>query len=386
MAILLAQTPSGLSALFTPTRRHDPSAVTMTGLPLSDGECLNGIRISRFKSKFGTQSLPTAELVLEDMRGWLVGQEGRGVHEIGAVLNLTRIHSAVAAVGGIGRGLGIARAYARVRDIGAGRGARTGLAESSLHMRTLAKMTAECHGLMPLTFFATYTLGLSEHPPADPTPPLAALTPEARLVEPLLRVLTQLTKAYVCKASVPLMFACMESLGGVGYLWNEEQEYLNVSRIFRDLCVGPIWEGTTDVLSTDFIRALKHPRAGAGSLAALGDVFDKASAFRGTQQRPSGWDPAQKWAALRERIVGTSQAELMGEARELLWGVADVLVSGLLYVDAGTDGSPAAQDIFRFLESRLGVLRWARGAVKDELARDLAIVYGTDGLGTASKL
>ncbi|POR33065.1 Putative acyl-CoA dehydrogenase AidB [Tolypocladium paradoxum] len=390
MAVLLAQTQDGLSAFLAPMRKHEPSATTMTGQPLTDGECLNGVQISRLKNKFGTQSLPTAELVLEDMRGWLVGQEGKGILEISAMLNLTRIHSAIGAVGGIGRGLGVARAYTKVREIGAGMGARIRLIESPLHMRTLAKMTAEYHSLMLLSIYASYTLGLAEHPLGDkaaPTPALAALTPQAKLVEPLLRVLTQLTKAYVCKASVPLMFACMESLGGVGYLFNEEAEYLNMSRIFRDMCVGPIWEGTTDVLCTDFVRALKHPKGGAESLAALEEVITKASAFQGKQARPSGWDPVQRWASLKDRIVGTSQGDLVGEGRELLWGVAEVLASVLLYVDAATDGNPATEDIFhRFVEGKLGVGKRARGAAKDELSRDLAIVYGTDSLGSASKL
>lgn len=379
MVVLLAQTSSGLSAFFAPLRKHDPSATTMTGLPNPDGECLNGVYISRLKNKFGTQSLPTAELVLEDMRGWLLGQEGKGIHEISSVLNLTRIHSALGAVGGIGRGLGIARAYARVRQVGSGKGGRMSLLDSSLHMRTLAKMTAEYHGLMLLSFFATYILGLAEHPLEEtpPAPALAALTPRAELAEPLLRVLTQLTKAYVCKASVPLMFACMESLGGVGYLWNEEQEYLNVSRIFRDLCVGPIWEGTTDVLCTDFVRAIKHPKAGGESLAALDEVMAKASAFEGKQPRPTGWHPDQRWAAWKDGVATSSPADLVSEARELVWGAVDILVSALLYVDAGTDGDPAAADIFhRFLEGRNWMVRQARGGTEDELRRDQAIVYG----------
>ncbi|PHH85884.1 hypothetical protein CDD83_11040 [Cordyceps sp. RAO-2017] len=387
MAVLLARTPTGLSAFFAPMHKHNPGATAVaTGRPLPDGECLNGVSISRLKDKSGTRSLPTAELVLEGMRGWLIGQEGRGVHEISAVLNLTRVHSAVSAVGGIGRGLAIARSYARLRQVGNGRGARMGLAESPLHMRTLAKMTADYRGLMLLSLLASYVVGLSEHPPtADsaPAPALAAMTPAPELTEPLLRVLTQLTKAYVCKASVPLMFACMESLGGVGYLWNEAQEHLNVARIFRDLCVGPIWEGTTDVLCTDFVRALKHPKGGAGSLAALEDIIRKGSTFEGRLHGPNGWRPAQRWAALKSRVASEAQADLMSEAREIVWEVADILVSVLLYLDASTDGDSAAADIFlRFLEARDWTPRRAKGTTDEELRRDRAIVYGTGGLAS----
>ena len=153
MTILLARTQNGVSAFYAPMRRHDSSAITLAGRPMgAAGTELNGVRIQRLKNKFGTRSLPTAALELEDMRGWLLGQEGHGVKEISTILTLTRIHSSVAAVGYVGRALGIARAYAKVRQVGAGRGQRVMLTKSPLHMQTLADMTTKYHGLMLLTF------------------------------------------------------------------------------------------------------------------------------------------------------------------------------------------------------------------------------------------
>ncbi|KAK2593987.1 hypothetical protein QQS21_008297 [Conoideocrella luteorostrata] len=389
MSVLLARTSAGgLSTFLAPMRKHDPDARTLTGEPTENGRSLNGVRIQRLKNKFGTQSLPTAELVLENMRGWMIGQEGRGIHEISTVLTLTRVHSAVAAVGGVGRGLAIARAYALVREVGAGNRARMRLIDSPLHMRTLANLSAEYRRLMLLTFFTSYILGVSEHPGnTRKSPVLEVLTPQKRLVEPLLRVMTQLAKAYVCKPSVSLLFSCMESLGGVGYLYNEEQEYLNISRIFRDTCVLPIWEGTTDVLCTDLIRALKHPRGGADSIAAMDEFVKKASGFKGRVDKPGGWDPLGKWSALKYRLESTSQAELMGEAREVVWAAGDIIAGLLLYVDTGSDGNVAAWEIFvRFLEDKGEVVKRKKGGMKDELRRDLGIVYGVAGDEVGAKL
>ncbi|KAF5003657.1 hypothetical protein FDECE_9800 [Fusarium decemcellulare] len=390
MTVLLARTAKGgLSTFLAPMRKHDPHATTATGGPKDNGEALNGVRIQRLKNKSGTQSLPTAELVLEDMRGWLIGQEGRGIHEIATVLTLTRVHSSVAATSYMGRGLGIARAYARVREIGAGKGARMRLTESSLHMRTLAKMTSEYRGLLLLTIFTSYVLGVTEHPQSnsDMSPALKALTPSPQHGGPLIRVLTQLTKAYVCKASVTLLFSCMESLGGVGYLLNEEQEYLNVARLHRDCAVLPIWEGTTDVLSTDFLRALKHPKGGRDALDSLEDFINSGSEFQGKTAKPTGWNPLKAWKVLRERIERELMADLMGDAREVLWAVADLLVSVLLYVDAGSDGDEASQDIFyRFLEDRDIIEKRAKASVKEQLERDTKIVYGTTSSEISPKL
>lgn len=84
MAILLAKTSKGLSCFFAPTRR----------LPKHGREETNGILIQRLKSKMGTRALPTAELELEGMRAYLLGEEGKGVKVISSMLNITRVHNA----------------------------------------------------------------------------------------------------------------------------------------------------------------------------------------------------------------------------------------------------------------------------------------------------
>ena len=371
MTILLARTPAGgLSAFLAPMRRDDNR--------------LNGVRIQRLKDKVGTAPLPTAELVLENMRAWMVGKEGHGIQEISTVLTITRVHSAVAAVGYVGRGLDIARGFSLVREIGTGKGGRINLAKSPLHLRTLARMAVEYRGLMLLTIFTAYVLGLSEHPEklvASQSPALKALTPQPVHTDALLRILTQITKAYVCKTSVALLFSCMESLGGVGYLNNTEQEALNLSRLWRDCAVLPIWEGTTDVLSTDFIRALKHPRKGFESLDALESLIKTASGFKGEhspEQRLANWNPVERWEALRGRIMNESQSELMGDARDLVWQVVTILISVLLHVDARRDSDAVADDIFQEFVGGAFALPDGRAGLtaREKLERDSAIVFG----------
>lgn len=394
MTILLARTQNGVSAFFAPMRRHDPSAITLAGRPMgAAGTELNGVRIQRLKNKFGTKSLPTAELELEDMRGWLLGREGQGVKEISTVLTLTRVHSSVAAVGYVGRALGIARAYARVRQVGAGRGQRVLLTQSPLHMQTLADMTGKYHGLMLLTFFTSYILGLDEHPQVGRSglpPPLAAITPEQQHIAPLLRVLTPLCKGYVCKNSIHLVYECMEALGGVGYLENEEAQHLNIARLYRDCCVLSIWEGTTDVLATDFLRALKHPKGGQESIDALDLLLEKKTKVPpGQVDGKATVSPSTgRWEALKERLARESQADLVGDARSILWAVAESLIEVLLSADAQSDGSQTALDILSrwTMLSRSGRTgsEGPQSNSEDRLARNFAIVYGWQDSGAFS--
>ncbi|KAM0252778.1 hypothetical protein ACHAQJ_007616 [Trichoderma viride] len=392
MTILLARTPAGkLSTFIAPLRKHDPFALNESGNPDPNGQCLNGVRIQRLKNKLGTQSLPTAELVLQDMRGWLIGAENRGIQEISVLLDLTRIHTSSQAVGYAGRGLAVARAFARVREVGAGRGARMRLTDSSLHMKTLARMTAEYRRLMLLHMFTVYILGLSEHPTENDvteilTPALRTLTPPPKHLVPLLRVLTSLTKAYVCHSAQTLVFACMESIGGVGYLLNEEQEYLNIARLYRDCAVLPIWEGTTDVLSTDFMRALKRPETGVQSIDALDCIIKQA--FAGHGDASSHRNVVQRWDKAKDRIAKGSHADLVGKARDIMWSVAEVLMAALLHVDANNSDSGAAErEIFqRYLEDKFSVQERIGVTTREELEKDFAIVYGEEKLKTASNL
>lgn len=388
MTILLAKTGpgKGVSAFLAPTRKHGTTD-------------LNGVRIVRLKAKMGTRPLPTAELQLTDMRAWLLGAEGQGIRAIATVLTITRVHSAVAALGYLGRGLAVARAYALVRDIGGAGGRRTPLCRNALHMRTLAEMTVEYHAMMLLTFYTVSLLGADEHrggsPPAAASPASTSpgsssssssssrtiAPPPSQHVAPLLRVLSSLHKAYVCKHAVPLMHGCLEALGGVGYLDNVESEALNLSRLFRDLCVLAIWEGTTDVLAADMVRALRHAREGPACLAALDWFFG--------EDRPEAGGLWTAWTVLRARVVGEKAGETVGpEARGVCFALAEMLMAGLLAVDAGADGDVSARTMRdRFLGKKgFGDIVVGEGT----LEADTAIVFGpgatTEAVNVNSKL
>ncbi|KAK3500148.1 uncharacterized protein B0T23DRAFT_409987 [Neurospora hispaniola] len=353
MTILLAKTRPGMgvSAFFAPMRRWNPELVspTFTGVTNGGGTELNGVTISRLKSKFGTVSLPTAELELKDMRGWLIGQEGEGIKEISTILNITRVHTTVSSMGYLGRGIGVAKAYALVREAGIGKGRRLPLYKHPLHMRTLADLTAEYHGLMLLTF---YTF-------------------------PLLRTLSSLHKSFICHTTIPLSFSCMESLGGVGYLLNSDSEHLNLSRLFRDACVGAIWEGTTDVLASDTLRALKHPSAGVKALEWLVET---------------GLASIKKvWEGLKKKFLdkGKKQQEekLVAEARGLTHRLAEVVIAVLWVVDARVRPGREVEGMKRRWMAKHGFGPHSGGDGEEEevkvegdgLELDLAIVYGEGG-------
>jgi len=90
MTLLLAKTPGAQKVSLFWARVKD------------DAGKLNGVRIIRLKDKFGTKTIPTAELELTGMEGAvMIGNEGEGVKVISEVLNITRIHCAMGCIVGM---------------------------------------------------------------------------------------------------------------------------------------------------------------------------------------------------------------------------------------------------------------------------------------------
>ena len=67
------------------------------------------------------------------------------------------------------------------------------------------------------------------------------------------RLMTPIMKLFTAKEAVAFVSEGLECFGGLGYMENS-----GIPTIYRDTQVLPIWEGTTNVLSLDMVRALAH--------------------------------------------------------------------------------------------------------------------------------
>ena len=203
----------------------------------------NCIRVDRLKDKLGTRKVPTAELTLDGTPAEPVCGTTDGVRNIAPMLNITRTWNSISACALMRRGLALARDFAGKRiAFGAP------LAEKPLHVDTLAGLQAEFEGALHLTFFVIELLGRSE---------AGQISPEQT---GLLRLLTPVAKLTTGRQVVAVLSEVIESFGGAGYV-----EDTGLPMLLRDAQVLPIWEGTTNVLSLDALRALQA----AGGLGVL---------------------------------------------------------------------------------------------------------------------
>ncbi|KIX01268.1 uncharacterized protein Z518_08993 [Rhinocladiella mackenziei CBS 650.93] len=382
MTILLAQTPGGLSAFYAPMRRRvGPGDSVQTEL--------NGVRIQRLKNKLGTKQLPTAELELQGTRAWLIGAEGRGIKEVSAILNITRLHTAAGSVAYWSRGLAVSRAYTKVRKVRGGL-----LRDNPQHLRWMADETVQYWAGVHLTFLGVSLLGVSEqgwNAVGRGTRAARILPQDPAGVEGLLRVLTPVMKAKVSLRSVEGLRSCMESLGGVGYCENNEDGgILNIAKIFRDAVVNTIWEGTVSVMAEDVVRALRDKQLG------MGNVLDNVLVpwIQNVLSICAGRFPDEceavkvRWHTFGDMARGLDASELHWRGREILDHLEATVCACLLMFDACSDGDEVAALIAsRWTWSRVRSKAEGRGRQLDwgqEVRMDKRIFLGENEDGQSS--
>jgi putative acyl-CoA dehydrogenase len=273
--------------------------LSLFALELRDAEAkLRKMEVLRLKDKLGTKALPTAELKLMGAPAELLGGEGQGVKKISALLNITRYYNSVCATAHMRRALDLAQVYSDLREA-FGRKLR----EHALHASTLARLEAEFEKCFDLTFFIAHLLGRDE----------VGLASEDERV--LLRAMTPIVKASTAKRCMEVVSEVVEIFGGAGYV-----EDTGIPKLLRDAQVFSIWEGTTNVLALDLVRAFAKEGAGQVLLKFLEMKLGPGTSGA---QNMTDLNRAQ-WEHCRGLLAG-DVSKLEPQARELLMSSAELL-------------------------------------------------------------
>jgi alkylation response protein AidB-like acyl-CoA dehydrogenase len=312
----------------------------------------NRLSIDRLKDKLGTRKLPTAELTLDGTPAVAVGELANGVRAISTVLNITRTWNAVAAIAYMRRGLALARAYARERvAFGAP------LAQQPLHADTLAGLQAEFEAAFHLTFFVIELLGRDECGEASEEQ------------QALLRILTPVTKLTTGRQSVAVVPEVLEAFGGAGYV-----EDTGLPALLRDAQVFSIWEGTTNVLSLDALRAI-GPRGLAPLTREVGFLLNgvREPGLVAISARVQGaLELAEAWW---QKNAGRDQSQLEAGARRFALTLGRSTAAALLArqaqwsLDHEKDRRPFAA-VLRFAASGINLLAEPAPSLSRLLADD----------------
>ncbi len=207
----------------------------------------NGLTVRRLKDKLGTRALPTAELELDGALAEPVGDLDGGLRKIASVLNVARYFNTSAAISSMARSTMMSRAYARVREAFG-----HPLDALPLHVETLADMQVQYEAGLAVGVRLAELLGKVECGEAT------------EIEQGTWRLLTPLAKLGTGKQCVAVASEALEAFGGAGYV-----EATGLPRLLRDAQVLPSWEGTTNVLSLDALRAIAREDALEALLADL---------------------------------------------------------------------------------------------------------------------
>lgn len=206
----------------------------------------NSYRIIRLKDKLGTRSMASGEIRLEGARAWLVGEAGRGFQQMADMVNNSRLSNGMRAAGLMRRACGEALHVARHRRAFGRR-----LVDMPLMQRQLLKLMLPTEQARTMMFQTADALRRSDAGEAG--------------AYALVRILTPLIKFRACRDARRVTGDAMEVRGGCGYIeeWSDP-------RLVRDAHLGSIWEGTSNIVALDVVRAARRE----GSLPVLAAHLD----------------------------------------------------------------------------------------------------------------
>jgi putative acyl-CoA dehydrogenase len=272
--LVLAQAEGGLSCFLLP--RFTP-----------DGEH-NRVYIQRLKDKLGNRSNASSEVEFRGAWAQMVGEEGRGVPTIIGMVNHTRLDCVAGSASGMRHAVEPAIWHTDHR-------AAFGklLSDQPLMQNVLADLCVESEA-------ATVTaLRLAR----------AFDDPDQELFK---RIATAVSKYWVCKRAPVVAGEALECFGGNGYV-----EESGMPRLYREMPLNSIWEGSGNVQCLDVLRALaKSPETFEAFFAEVDEAqgadprFDAfVAATRDEFSHPEDIEPRAR--RIVERMAKALQASLL---------------------------------------------------------------------------
>jgi hypothetical protein len=139
----------------------------------------------------------------------------------------------------------------------------------------------------------------------------------------LLRILTPLIKFRACRDARVVTGDAMEVRGGVGYI----EEWPD-ARLLRDAHLGSIWEGTSNIVALDVLRAVRRE----GSLDALNRHLD------GLLEEAPGLPDARALLARATTLAATADDARARQAASALYHLTTAIAMAW---DAARTGDPS---------------------------------------------
>ena len=221
----------------------------------------NSVSCGSLEHKMGIHGNATCVMNYDGAKGWIVGEENKGLAAMFIMMNAARMWVGMQGLGQAEVAFQNAVHYARDRRQGR---ALTGPQDKDEKADTLfvhpdvRRMLMEAksltEGLRALMLWGALQVDLAQH---------AATEEERQAADDLVQLLTPVLKGYGTDKGFDVAVMCQQVFGGHGYIWeNGAEQYV------RDARIAQIYEGTNGIQAMDLVGR-KLPMNGGRALQAF---------------------------------------------------------------------------------------------------------------------
>jgi acyl-CoA dehydrogenase len=206
----------------------------------------NDVRCVSLEHKLGIHASPTAVLAFGDRegaRGWLVGEENRGLEYMFITMNAARYSVGLEGVGLAERATQVALDYARERLQGTELGTR-GKEKVAIHRhpdvrRMLLSMRSRTEAMRAIACVTAAAMDTARcHPDAD----------RRARSQAFVELMIPIVKAWSTDHAIDVASLGIQVHGGAGYV-----EETGAAQLWRDARIGSIYEGTNGIQALDLV-------------------------------------------------------------------------------------------------------------------------------------
>ena len=203
----------------------------------------NGVNTLSIETKMGIKGSPTCVLNFDNAKGYLIGQENKGLSSMFTMMNLERI------IVGI-QGLGIAEtayqnslSYAKERKQGKSNNNKDNKTDEIIKhadiRRSLLGMKSIIEGQRSLAFWLSQQIDVSLNHKEDKV---------RKNAEELVSLMTPVIKSFFTDMGSEITNEAIQVFGGYGYTKDQ-----GIEQLYRDNRITPIYEGTNSVQAIDLV-------------------------------------------------------------------------------------------------------------------------------------
>jgi len=296
----------------------------------------NAVGVGSIEKKMGIKGSPTCVMNYDDAKGWLVGEENKGLACMFTMMNDARFQVGLQGLGAAEASYQGALSYARDRlQSRAPQGVQQPAqkADAILHHPDVKKMlltqkalTEGCRALAMLYAqqmdVEKYT---SDERHADAKKVIAFLTP--------------ICKGFMTDMATEVTNIGIQVYGGHGYVreWGMEQ-------LVRDTRIAQLYEGTNGIQAADLIGRKLTRDGGDMQQAAFNLLSSRIAAMTDSVRQAQAVNLLQDWNETSQALLGANAVDIAGAATDYLHYSAYSLL-GVLWLDMASAAQHSSNDL-----------------------------------------